>query len=58
MHHEREGTLDEDDMPLMGIVKRLRARESNDPSKDSKEDVKMSIDLVCKDKYKNHIKIS
>ena len=46
------------DIPLMELAKRLRARESNDPSQDSEEDKKMSIDLVHKqDKYKNHINI-
>ena len=54
---EREGSSDEDDRPLMELAKRLRARESNDPSQDSEEDMKMDIDLVHrKDKYKNHIK--
>ena len=41
----------------MELAKRLRARESSDPSQDSEEDKKMDIDLVhWKDKYKNHIK--
>ena len=41
----------------MELAKRLRARESNDPSQDSEEDKKMDIDLVYKeDEYKNHIK--
>ena len=57
--HEREGSSDVDDIPLMEPAKRLRTRDSNDPSQDSEEDKKMDIDLVHrKDKYKNHIKIS
>ena len=47
-HHEREGSSDEDDIPLMELAKRLRATESNDPSQDSEEDMKMDIDLVHK----------
>ena len=55
--HEREGSSDEDDIPLMELAKRLRARESNDPSQDSEEDKKMDIDLAHKkDEYKNHVK--
>ena len=51
-YHEREGSSDEEE-----LAKRLRARESNDPSQDSEEDKKMDIDLVHKkDEYKNHIK--
>ena len=30
-HHEREGSSDKDDIPLMELAKRLRTRESNDP---------------------------
>ena len=57
--HEREGSSDADDIPLMELAKRLRARESNDPSQNNEEDTKMDIDLVHrKDKYKNHIKMS
>ena len=48
--HEREGSSDEDDIPLMELAKRLRARESNDPSQDSEEDKNMDIDLVHKKK--------
>ena len=48
---EREGSSDEDDIPLMELAKRLRARESNDPSQDSKEDKKMDIDLVHKKRW-------
>ena len=56
-HHEREGSSDENGIPLMELAKRLRARESNDPSQDSEEDKKMEIDLVHKkDDYKNSIK--
>ena len=39
---------DEDDIPLMELAKRLRARESNDPSQYSEEDRKMNIDLAHK----------
>ena len=31
-HHEREGSSDEDDIPLMELAKRLRARDSSDYS--------------------------
>ena len=56
-HCGREGSSDEDDIPLIELAKRLRARQSNDPSQDSEEDKKMDIDLVYKkDKYKKHIK--
>ena len=47
-HCEREGSSDEDDIPLMELAKRLRARESNDPSQGSEEDKKKDIDLVHK----------
>ena len=41
----------------MELAKRLRSRESYDPSQGSEEDKKMDIDLVHKkDEYKNHIK--
>ena len=54
---EREGSSDEDDIPLMELAKRLRARESSDFSQDSEEDKKMDIDLLHKkDEYKHHIK--
>ena len=54
---ERKVSSDEDGIPLMELAKRLRARESYDPSQDSVEDKKMDIDLAHKnDEYKNHIK--
>ena len=53
-----EGSSDEDDIPLVELAKRFRARESNDPSQDSEEDKKMDIDLVHKkDEYKNDIRL-
>ena len=59
-HREREGSSDEDDIPLMELAKRLRARDAliTSPSSEDESDFdnKMQIDLVHKDKYKRNIK--
>ena len=58
--HEREGSSDEDDIPLMELAKRLRARDALNTSLSSEDesdfDNKMQIDLVHKGKYKRNIK--
>ena len=58
--HEREGSSDKNDIPLMELAKRLRARDAlkTSPSSEDESDFdnKMQIHLVHKDKYKRNIK--